>query len=187
MALDVVRTEHLRLEPLDACHLEVVHAVYSDGRTWQHLPSGRHVRLEQTDELIQAARASRLAAGLGWWAAYLAEGTPEDFVGVGGAQLIEAGAWNLGYRLAPRFWGRGFATEIARAGVSAALVAQPGWAITARVLANNPASERVLLRVGLTRRWEGARQGAQPDEVPSRIYSDRPLSGEPLDWLIVHA
>lgn len=187
MAGDVLRTERLRLEPLESRHLEPTYGVYSDERTWQHLPSGRHRERAQTAELIRAARASWRQAGLGWWAVHLADGTPEDFVGVGGAQLVEAGVWNLGYRLAPRFWGCGYATEIARAGISAARTIQPERPVTARVLVNNPASERVLLNVGLAPCWEGPRQGALSAGERSRIYSDRPLPGEPLDWLIAHA
>lgn len=173
--------------PLSEAHRELVFGVYSDERTWRHLPSGRHGDLRQTDALIRATEESWATTGLGWWAAFTTD--PEDpaFVGVGGADLLEPMAWNLGYRLAPAHWGRGFATEIARAGMLAAARARPDWAVTARVLANNPASERVLHHLGLTLQWEGPRPGGLPTDSLGRIYSDRPLTGRVREWLIAHA
>ena len=64
--------------------------------------------------------------------------------------------------------------------------AEPDAPVTARVLATNPASIRVLDHVGLTQVWRGAprdRTLAAAD-VERIVFSDRRLSAETRDGLI---
>jgi hypothetical protein len=39
--------------------------------------------------------------------------TVGTFIGTGGMNMTPVHVWNLGYRLSPMSWGRGFASEIA--------------------------------------------------------------------------
>jgi ribosomal-protein-alanine N-acetyltransferase len=56
---------------------------------------------------------------------------------------------DMGYELSPTHWGRGFATEAARAMVDVGFGTWPGLhRIYAHCIADNDASARVLLRVG---------------------------------------
>ena len=107
-------------------------------------PRGRFTSRERARRLIERSLRSVRATGLGEWAvrvgaggaaAGLAAGT---FIGAGGVKLSAGGVWNLGYRLTPVSWGRGFATEVARAALEGAAWAAPDVPVTARVLANNP-------------------------------------------------
>jgi RimJ/RimL family protein N-acetyltransferase len=70
---------------------------------------------------------------------------------VGHAALLrgEADEVELGFVLRPESWGHGFATEIARALVAAALARYPGAPIIATVDVDHVASRRVLEKAGL--------------------------------------
>ena len=191
-------TARLELRSLTLDDVDELYAVYSDPETWRHLPEGRFTSRERARRLIERSLRSVRATGLGEWAvrvgaggaaAGLAAGT---FIGAGGVKLSAGGVWNLGYRLTPVSWGRGFATEVARAALESAAWAAPDVPVTARVLANNPASVRVIERVGLELVWEGhqAASGAlQNREEPPlrRVYTDRPLSPDAYRWLVRHA
>ncbi|MEB4615798.1 GNAT family N-acetyltransferase [Leucobacter sp. M11] len=194
------RSERLRLTPLGEADLAEVHAIFADPGTWAHLPEGRHRSPEQTRELLRQAEQSWQRFGAGQWALRLREdlsaGLPAGaLIGVGGVTAVGPQLWNLGYRLTPEAWGRGFATEVARVALRAAREARPEWPVTARVLSNNPASEAVLARVGLSRVWAGqpspagARADASHDELGVRRHAlaDRAVPAAGLAWLIEHA
>ena len=70
---------------------------------------------------------------------------------VGHAALLrgDADEVELGFVLRPDSWGHGFATEIARALVAAALAQHPGAPIIATVDVDHVASRRVLEKAGL--------------------------------------
>jgi ribosomal-protein-alanine N-acetyltransferase len=197
--LPSAQTARLRLEPLAPSDSGDLFSVYSDPRTWVHLPSGRLTRVEQARERVERSARDVERHGLGMWAVRVrAEGADATlqagtFIGSGGVgYAAEAEVWNLGYRLDPAAWGRGFASEIARAAVAAAADVTPQVPVTARVLSNNPASVAVLEKIGLTLVWEGQRAGAVPerdgaDPPTRRIYADRDLTPAAMRWLVDHA
>jgi RimJ/RimL family protein N-acetyltransferase len=90
--------------------------------------------------------------GYGWWALEtLADGA---FVGFTGLQPMPdgvpgAGGLEVGWRLATRFWGKGYATEAARAALVVAfegLRLEEIWSMTAVL---NVPSQRVMERLGM--------------------------------------
>lgn len=192
----MLRTARLLLTPVSPADLEDIHRIYSDPGTWLHLPAGRHRDLVQTADHIERTERSWIDGGLGQWTIRLREDTADralragTIIGSGGCALTVGGAWNLGYRLDPASWGRGFATEVARAAVRAAREAGPARAITARVLENNPASIRVLENLGLEAVWIGASPERHPTDpldtrhLRRRIYADRPLSPRLIEQLV---
>lgn len=208
--VDVLTTSRLRLDPLVPGDLAAVHAIYADPGTWRHLPAGRHTTLAQTELSIAESVASWAASGLGRWAIRLREplataGSPDQtlpagtLIGVASATLMDCGARNVGYRLTPASWGVGLATEAATA-VLAVAGASP-IPVTARALASNPASIRVLERIGLIRQWSGrglpdtppapadtppAAVSGHPDSTALErvIFADRPLAPDLLAAII---
>jgi RimJ/RimL family protein N-acetyltransferase len=176
---DVLTTPRLRLTPLGVDDLAGVHALYSDPGTWRHLPGGRHTSPDQTERMLHDSDRSRAASGLGRWAVRLRAPLPGTdlaggaLIGVASATLLDCGAHNLGYRLTPASWGSGLATEAATAVLAAAGAAD--LPVTARAVRANPASVRVLERIGLTEVWSGS-------DLPGRapldrvIFADRPLT-----------
>ncbi|MBX0299080.1 GNAT family N-acetyltransferase [Cryobacterium sp. 1639] len=89
-------------------------------------------------------------------------------------------ARNLGYRLTPASWGVGFASEAAAAVLAAATPS--AFPVTARALAANPASVRVLDRIGLTRLWSGS--GPASTALDRVVFADRPLAPDLLAAII---
>ena len=103
---------------------------------------------------------------------------------IGGVGLhAEEEATHLGYWLTPDAWGRGYATEAAEAVIDMARHALPLRMLSAWHFADNPASGRVLRKLGFQptgeapARRSGARDGASPsigyalelDPVPSEM------------------
>ena len=193
------RTARLRLDPLTSADAADLLGVYGNPDTWRHMPEGRFTDIDMALANIAKSEHSHREYGLGTWAiridaagsdASLPEGT---FIGTGGVRYLkDAGVWNLGYRLDPRSWGRGFATEVALAAIKEAAAIAPRAPVTGRALANNSASLAVLEKVGLTLIWEGytadAPRPATGSEPPlRRLYSDRELTPSAHNWLIAHA
>ncbi|WP_144761676.1 GNAT family N-acetyltransferase [Curtobacterium sp. 9128] len=180
-----IRTDRLLLTPVAPTDIDAVHAVYSDAHTRTHLPHGRHVSREQTVDLVQRKIGGRVRHGLGSWTVRDAEtGT---VLGVGGVDMTAGGVWNLGYRLAVSAWGQGYATEIARAAVTAAHDTAPAVPVTGRVLTNNPGSARVLDKSGLALVWQGTTAAATPDGVERQVWADRVLTDAQHAWLVANA
>jgi RimJ/RimL family protein N-acetyltransferase len=191
--IDELRTERLLLRPLTIDHVDDYHRVYADPRTWVHLPSGRHTSRGESARAIERSMQSHRSYGFGHCAVVLREpvdGLPAGaFLGSAGAAMLEFDAWNLGYRFAPEAWGHGFATEAATLSLAAARSASPDTPVTARVLASNTSSVRVLERLGLELAWRGASSEAPAGADDSThferlVFADRPLEEETLDAVI---
>jgi len=180
----------LLLSPLTPTDLELVFQLFSDSDTWQHLPVGRHKTREESKTIIDASMSSMREHKIGQWAVRVADQgadgalTAGTFIGTGGVNMTPALVWNLGYRLSPAAWGRGFATEIALAAVAGARIHNDSIPITARVLSNNPASARVAVRAGLRKVWEGPTTTGAAAGLSREIFSDRELGHDALRWLI---
>lgn len=87
--------------------------------------------------------------GFGWWTAREPSGA---FVGRGGVRRVRLGAveeLEVGYAIVADAWGRGYATEIARAGAAAAFERIGAPSLCSFTLPANAASRRVMEKVGL--------------------------------------
>ncbi|WP_158551780.1 GNAT family N-acetyltransferase [Agromyces sp. PvR057] len=190
---DAHSTTRLMLTPLTVDDVDDMFRVYGDERTWQHLPTGRHVDRDQTARAVEKATQSREAHGFGMNAVRLRVPVGSlaagDFVGVAGANMLVMGAWNLGYRFEPEAWGHGLAGEAARLSLEVAVASAPDAPVTARVFATNPVSIRVLERLGLDLAWRGS-SGAEPlgggdtTHLERLVFTDRDLDDELLDAVI---
>ena len=87
--------------------------------------------------------------GKGWWAVELRE--TGEMVGTVGAFLRESAPdLELGWTLYPRFWGRGYATEAARAALEHAFEVHHVKRAIAHIKAANTASVAVSQKLGMT-------------------------------------
>ena len=173
-----VRTARTVLRVPSLGDVDAVHRVYGDPATWTHLPAGVH-GWDATATMVTRMVMGWAEHGLDDWV--VTDVHSGDVRGTAGTRRVEGRLLrNLGYRLAPAVWGRGLATEVARAALAAAHEHDAGTPVTARVLTNNPASVRVLEKIGLEVVFEGPRD----DGLVRQVYADRPLSPDDLAHLI---
>ncbi len=156
--------------------LEDLHRIYSDARTWTHLPSGRFADLATTRAALARWIEDWEHEGLGAWV--VREGG--TVVGHGGCAVRGGAFWNLGYRFAPEAQGRGLATQVARAAVDASRERRPELPVVAYLLEHNAASAAVARKVGLSLRHRAPDAG-NPDPTAIRlVMADRELSEQEL-------
>lgn len=159
-----------RIVPED---LPEIHRLHADPAVWRHLPSGRHTTLERTRDMMEHYLAD-WREGLGYWT--LRAGKTGDYVGIGGCRVRDGVAWNIYYRLDPAYHGRGYATQVARAGMAHAARVRPELPISAILLEHNLASKAVAERLRLRLVWRGADEG-NPDAAAIRlVYADREVT-----------
>lgn len=171
-------TDRLELRAVAPENLESVHDLYSDPRVWKHLPSGRHVTVQQTKDLLDRWVRDWREHGLGNWTVY--SRTSSEFLGHAGCSVRRGTFWNLGFRFRPEAQGQGYATEAARAAVEAAHEVDCGLPIIASLLAHNRSSRKVIDRLGFMQQWSGPDAGNPDEQAVRLIYADRQLETEYL-------
>lgn len=149
-----VETERLLLRRPVHADLGELHRIHSDPRTWEHGLEGGPSSRAQSGRRLAHWLAHWESRGYGYWTVELRG----CVVGFGGLMLLprwrgrRGDALNLYYRLDPGSWGRGYASELARAAVDLADRELPGLPVVARIRDGNDRSVRVAERIGLLRR-----------------------------------
>lgn len=109
--------------------------------------------IEESQEIISNIRQQYKNHGLGRWA--VIEKATGQFMGWSGLKLEaktvnhHSNFYDLGYRLMPRYWGHGFATESAKAALAYGFEKLHIAEVFADADTNNVASKKVLEKVGL--------------------------------------
>jgi RimJ/RimL family protein N-acetyltransferase len=144
-------TERLRLRQWQASDLPAFAAMCADPRVMEHFPR----MLTRADCEQFAARAAEhfSAHGFGWWAVEVIGGA--EFVGFVGLSIPSFEAHftpcvEIGWRLAFEHWGRGYATEAARAAVECGFGRLHLEEIVAFTVPANRRSRRVMERLRMT-------------------------------------
>ena len=144
----MIRTARLLLRRWTDADLEPFAALNADPRVMEHFPST--LSRPESDALVARIEADFDEHGFGLWAVE-ADGTFLGFTGlsvprpdVGLGPVVE-----VGWRLAASAWGRGYATEAARAAVLDGRARGVGEIVSFTAETNLP-SRRVMERVGLT-------------------------------------
>lgn len=124
--------------------------ILGDAQVMRH--SVRGVLSEQaTGEFIQACRQSYGEHGFGPWAVVeKSSSTLAGFCGLNAECVDDADEIEIGYRLAPAFWGRGLGTEAARGALSQAFDRSGIESLIAIVEPANVASVKVIQKLGFT-------------------------------------
>jgi RimJ/RimL family protein N-acetyltransferase len=147
----MLTTARLRLRPWRAGDLEPFAALNADSAVMAHMP-------ELLDRAASDAFIDRTCAhfdqhGFGLWA--VAVPRVSDFIGYVGLSVPRFSAAftpcvEVGWRLAAQFWGRGYATEAARACVSFAFDQARLNEIVSMAVPENIRSTNVMERLGMT-------------------------------------
>lgn len=153
-----LETDRLRLRPCELADLDALHSLFTDPEVRRFLWDDRVIARGETAGVIEASVASFASHGFGQWLAFSRE--DDALVGFSGLRLVDGTTdVELLYALAPSHWGRGLASEAARA------VLQHGFAtlgmtrILARADAPNAASLRVMQRLGMRFERRGLEHG----------------------------
>ena len=144
-----LRTARLSLRALGAADIADFRRLEADPRVIRYVGDGRPPSPERIDAIVRRMlRYATIFPGLGCWCARTRSGNA--FVGwfvlkyCGDSCDVE-----IGYRLRPEAWGRGYATEGARALVRHAFAGLELDRLIGVTHPDNLASQRVLMKVGL--------------------------------------
>ncbi|WP_116246221.1 GNAT family N-acetyltransferase [Nocardiopsis sp. FIRDI 009] len=146
-----LRTDRLVLRPWRESDLEPWAAMNADPEVRRHL--GDPLTREQSDASVARFQADLDRRGWGWWA--LEVRATGEFAGFTGLDEVEdhmpfTGV-EIGWRLARPAWGRGYATEAARACLAHGFGTLALPEILAVTTAANLRSQAVMRRIGMTR------------------------------------
>ena len=152
----IAPTSRLNFEPIAWQHAPLFHRLNADPQVMRYFPAVLSV--DETDAFIARIIDHRARHGCGLEAAFLSStGAFVGFIGLLQAQFDApfTPAVEIGWRLAPEFWGQGLAPEGARAALASGFE-EPGLgeivSFTAR--ANAP-SIRVMEKIGMRRDPQG--------------------------------
>lgn len=148
----VVRTERLLLRAWRESDREPFAAINADPQVRRYFPN--RLSHEESDALVERYEAEREQVGFCPWALERREdGALAGSVGLSRvAEVLPAApAVQLGWRLASAYWGRGYATEAARACMEYGFVTLDLEEIVAVTATRNQPSRRVMERLGMTR------------------------------------
>jgi [ribosomal protein S5]-alanine N-acetyltransferase len=184
-------TARMLIRPLRLGDVPALTEILSDPEVMRH--SVRGVCDEAgTRRFVEWCLACYESHGFGPWALIEKEtSTLIGFCGVGPERVGDVEEINLGYRLAQRYWGRGFATESARAALAYAFGTLACGSVVVIVEPEHVASLRVAERAGFHRFQEVAFHGnpvrlyrlTRDDWVQSHNTSLQPTSGRDAAFL----
>jgi RimJ/RimL family protein N-acetyltransferase len=143
-------TERLRLRPWCDADRAPFGGMNADERVMQYFPSV--ITQEQTDGVITRVQGHFDTWGWGFWAAELrATGEFIGFIGllVPRPDIPAYPCVEVGWRLAPQFWGKGYATEGAAASLDFAFDRLALESVVAFVVTQNQPSRAVMHRLGM--------------------------------------
>lgn len=142
-------TARLILRPFVEDDAEAAFRWFGDPEVMRFIPTGADDSVEKTRQRLARYREHQARHGFSKW--IVRERDSGVAVGDSGLRLEEPERIDLGFRFARPYWGRGFATEVARAWVRAAFTNFRLARLTAFAHRENLASLRVLEKVGFRR------------------------------------
>jgi ribosomal-protein-alanine N-acetyltransferase len=142
----VLTTERLVLRPVTAHDHDLLLAHWTLPEVRRFLFDGEALSAAEVTETIQDSARDFNQGGYGIW--LIRDGT--GLVGTAGLRPLEDLGLEIFYSLAPGSWGKGFATEAARAVVEHALGPLGLPEVLAEVDEGNAASVAVVRRLGMT-------------------------------------
>ncbi len=145
----LLETERLRLRQLNTHDIEDLVTLNSDPQVMEYIHPGSTSSVEQESKAVDRIRElCRDKPGFGVWA--IETRADNEFIGLALLkELYDTGENEVGYRLIPSAWGRGYATEISRALVQHGFDTLGLDLIVGITFPGNEASRRVLEKSGL--------------------------------------
>lgn len=147
-----VRTQRLLLRNWEERDRDLFHRINSDDQVLEFFPF-RRSRAE-ADAKLDQFRAEIEKDGFGWTAAEIAaSGECIGFVGLHRTEhmpFLPAGTVEIGWRLAPEFWGKGYVGEAARVWLAFGFETLGLDEIVSFAVRDNRRSTAVMERIGMS-------------------------------------
>lgn len=158
-----LRTNRLRLVPLEYSHVEVMHEMSVDPEVRRYLFEGQIIPVSQVEEMVASSQQCFAERNTGFFALHIDDASDVDhgaFVGFCGHRVFENGEdMELLVGMRTRFWGRGFGEEAARAVLRFGFEDCGIQRVLAATDTPNQRSVQVLQRLGMSfthrRQWHG--------------------------------
>ena len=149
-----IETERLILRELRLTDLEGMFALDSDPKVHRFLGNKPVKTKAESQKILENIINQYKERGIGRFATI--EKSSGDFIGWSGIRLNTEYNMNgftkyydVGYRLIPKYWGKGYATESGKAAVNYAFDVLKFPELYATTEINNQASHNALLKIGL--------------------------------------
>lgn len=148
-----LETERLLIRNWHDADRNLFREINRDSKVMEFFPRRR--THEEADVLMDRVRTMIEETGLGFYALEEKESSePVGFCGICPASIspiMPEETIEIGWRLATRYWGKGYATEAARAVLDHAFMDRELHAIVSFAVAENTRSTAVMRRIGLRR------------------------------------
>jgi len=156
--MTILTTERLRLVPFDDDHFEGLYDMNRDPEVMRYI-TGTPETPEYTREVIARVKARWAEWGYSWWSFFELDEAGERgaLVGAGCIQHLgrdKANPHETGWRLRRDRWGRGYASEAARAMAAFAFETVKAPELVAVCQPANTASSHVMEKLGMHYRGE---------------------------------
>lgn len=156
--------------------LDRFHAICSDPRVMEYVGDGQVWSRERTGQFIQSAIATLREHGYCQWAMiHKADG---KLIGYCGFVKTDTDP-EIGWRLAPEYWGQGLATEAARDILHHGFETLRIDRVTATVQSANAASIRIIEKLGMRLEESFDREGREVRVYLTESASPSPAETEP--------
>lgn len=151
----ILETERLLLRPLELSDADEMFAMDNQAEVHKYLWQNPTQNIEETIKIIEMVQQQYQENGIGRFATILKDNN--EFIGWTGIKFVndhvENGNTNFydyGYRLNPKFWGKGYATEASIAWIDYGFNQMNIQEMNSYTHAENAASNRVLEKIGMT-------------------------------------
>ncbi|MFP5265620.1 MAG: GNAT family N-acetyltransferase [Blastocatellia bacterium] len=149
MTFPIIETPRLELRPLAADDVDDIHRLWIHPGVRKYLWDDEVISREQAAEVVEESSALFRARGFGLWGAAARGG--ESLIGFCGYWFFhDPPQLQLLYGVGPSDWGRGLATELARATIRYGFEVLAFDRVIASADAPNLASLRVMQKAGMT-------------------------------------
>lgn len=149
--MTTLRTDRLILRPWDNEDFAPFAAMSADPKVMEHFPST--LDRAASDNVASILKSDLEIMGYGFWAIEVPG--EASFIGFAGIRPVTfeahfVPAVEIGWRLAPAHWGKGYATEAARAALAHGFGALGLGEIVSFTTTTNLRSQAVMQRIGMT-------------------------------------
>lgn len=147
--MTILLSERLRLEPIEHAHYDGLRLLNSDPEVMRYF-TGRPETEEETRQMIDRVQGRWKQFGYSWWSIF--ERASGELIGAGCIQHLAhdpANPHEIGWRLRPDYWGRGYALEAAQRMARFAFEDLQAPSLCAICDPPNERSARVMQRLGM--------------------------------------